>query len=144
MLIMLALLFSLKEGRAEEGKGRRSPYPIAAERRANPSIDTPAVSLKEMQDYLKEVRKRGYKDPFLSEKERRWRRFMERVRTLPRLDGVMVIGGKRVAILDGKVIKEGERIRSFLLKKVEEKGVRLLKDGKEYFVSMKGGEDENQ
>ena len=136
LLALVAVILSLMR------TGGEKPLP-SPPREELPPVPTPVkkVSVEEVRAYLKDIRGKGYRNPFLSQKEREWRSFRELLGALPRLSGVLMVGGEKVAILDGAPVKEGERIRGFSLVRIEEKGVRLRRGRREYFLSVKGGSD---
>ncbi len=59
------------------------------------------------------------------------------------LEGIAVgPKGSRVAILNGSMLKEGDRAGGMEIRKISEQTVIVFKDGREYELSLKALEDE--
>ena len=95
------------------------------------------VSVEELKAYLRHLKGKGGRNPFLSSKERRWERFLQSMR-MPQLQGIMEVGGERMAMMEGRWLKVGDRVKGFVLARVEEEGVVLRRGGSIYFVPLEG------
>ena len=95
------------------------------------------VSVEEVKAYLQGLKGKGGRNPFLSSKDRQWERFLRSMR-IPRLQGIMEVGGERMAMMEGRWLKVGDRVKGFVLARVEEGGVVLRKGGSSYFVPLEG------
>ena len=95
------------------------------------------VSVEEVKAYLQGLKGKGGRNPFLSSKDRQWERFLQRMR-IPRLQGIMEVGGERMAMMEGRWLKVGDRVKGFVLARVEEEGVVLRRGGSSYFVPLEG------
>ncbi len=93
------------------------------------------VSLREVEAYIEALRERPMRNPFLSSRDLEWDRFLEKLQ-LPRVEGVVRIGGKRLAAIEGKWLKVGDRVKGFVLTKVEDRGVTLRRGKATYFVPV--------
>ena len=95
------------------------------------------VSVEEVKAYLQGLKGKGGRNPFLSSKDRQWERFLRSMR-IPRLQGIMEVGGERMAMMEGRWLKVGDRVKGFVLARVEEGGVVLRRGGSSYFVPLEG------
>jgi len=95
------------------------------------------VSVEEVKAYLQGLKGKGGRNPFLSSKDRQWERFLQSMR-IPQLQGIMEVGGERMAMMEGRWLKVGDRVKGFVLVRVEEGGVVLRKGGSSYFVPLEG------
>ncbi len=93
------------------------------------------VSLREVKAYIEGLRERPIRNPFLSSRDLEWDRFLEKLK-LPRVEGVVRIGAERLAAIEGKWLKVGDRVKGFVLTKVEDRGVTLRRGKATYFVPV--------
>ena len=94
------------------------------------------VSLKDMKKYLKTLETKNYRDPFLRKEEELWREFKSTL--LPKLDGIIILeNGKKLAIFNGEIFFEGEKVYNFTISKINKKGVFLKKGEKIYYIPYK-------
>ncbi|MBW2039789.1 MAG: hypothetical protein JRI46_09360 [Deltaproteobacteria bacterium] len=94
------------------------------------------VTQEEIERYLLSIKERGYKDPFLSRKEIEWDAFLSDLRRYPLLQGIMVVGGKRVALLNGRVMKVGDIVDGYTIVRIDGDGVRLLKGKRGHYLPL--------
>ncbi|MDL1970473.1 MAG: general secretion pathway protein GspB [Candidatus Desulfofervidaceae bacterium] len=90
------------------------------------------VALREVKAYIAQLRKHTYyRNPFLSQSERDLQVSLKE-KMLPKVRGIIIIGNKRLVIINGKSLKEGDSIGKFSVYKITSQYV-LLKKGKRFY-----------
>jgi len=91
---------------------------------------------------------KGKRDPFvpLVGQERCVGAGLETVASLDdlKLEGVAAgAGKKRIAIINGQLVKEEDKFGALLIKKISRKSVDLSIEGRDYTLTLQGSEKEN-
>lgn len=94
------------------------------------------VAQEEIERYLLAIKEKGYKDPFLSQKEVAWEAFLSELRRFPHLQGIMVIGGEKVALLNGQVKKVGDVVDGYTIVGIDDDGIRLWKGKRGHYLPL--------
>ena len=106
--------------------------PVSQSSQALPS----SLSVTEVQRYIASLKKQhSFRNPFLSQAEVRLKFLLQRD-ALPALEGIIVVGPEKVAIIEGKRIKEGDKINGFWVQKITSKEVWLKKGKKTYRLRL--------
>ncbi len=93
-------------------------------------------SVTEAQRYLASLKRQYFfRNPFLSQAELKLKSLLKR-KTLPHLEGIILIGLSKVAIIEGKRVKEGDIIDGFFVRKITAKSVWLRKGKKTYRLTL--------
>lgn len=105
-----------------------------------------ASSFHDVESQSQQYESRGKRDPFvplIGQGKTSARIGLEDVASISdiKLEGIAVNAkGKRVAVLNGELLKEGDGAGIVKVRKVGEKNVTLLVGGKEYTVALPGEE----
>lgn len=76
-------------------------------------------------------------DPFLSSGEEQWKRFLAELRERPpRLDGIVVVEGAKVALIQGTRYREGDDMGPYRVLKIEDRAVQLTKEGRVFTIHL--------
>jgi hypothetical protein len=98
---------------------------------------------EEIRKYISYLtRSSGKRDPFLSTREMEWKEFISQLGDRPlRLEGIIDMEGRRVAIFGGKGFRVGENVGEYQIVNIGEDNCKLTKGGKSYMVYLqeKGG-----
>ncbi len=90
------------------------------------------ISLKEVKNYIDNISKKSkYKNPFISKNDIILKKYLKRME-LPKLIAIIKTQNKICAILDDKILKEGDKIGNFIIVKINKNYV-ILKDKKQYY-----------
>ncbi len=93
------------------------------------------ISLKKIKNYLNNLSKKSkFKNPFISKNDIILKKFLKRIE-LPKLIAIIKVQNKICAILDNKILKEGDKIGKFIIVKINKNYV-ILKDKKKYYKLM--------
>lgn len=96
----------------------------------------PKVSAQAVEAYLQGLKKGGPpRNPFLSEKDRQWEQFLKKLK-LPHVEGIMEIGGRLLASVEGRWYGVGEEVKGFEVARVRPDGVTFRKGRATYFVPV--------
>ncbi len=93
------------------------------------------ISLKEIKNYLDNLSKKSkFKNPFISKNDIILKKYLKRME-LPKLIAIIKVQNKICAILDDKILKEGDKIGNFTIVKINKNYV-ILKGKKQYYKLM--------